>query len=416
MQCWLLSLTIVFGGAAGRLLRVPARQADGDSTSQRAVSLKLENHKDLLFSAKVTIGRQSFPAVFDSGSFETLVLSKHCSKCTNIGVPVYDNTSSSTFRNGGTRAKLHGFGSGPVICEQDFETVEVGDSESPLKALGVPFWQVLDHDLSVWHQRPATVSAIVGLGMTDRVPDQFERHSDKTLLSMLGVEQYGLCLEEGRGASGVLTFNPVFNPSGFIRVKVVGEVHWGLKLTDMRLGPNDNDPCKPSCGAIVDSGTSLIAAPVESINELAPTLNLIKDDCSNVNELPDLSFRLGGQTFTLPPELYVVEIMNPTSEAQGGLPWKCYPGFIALDMYSQFGPTWVLGLPFLRKYHAIFDRTGPNMFFAETSGECASTNAGGGYSPLFVNRRGNASRTRTRIDLNSTRLPPWAHASNAFRM
>jgi len=254
------------------------------------------------------------------------------------------------------------------------------------------------------------------LGMTHHVPDQFEGHSDKTLLSMLRVQQYGLCLERGRGAPGVLTFSPNFNPSRFIRVKVVGEIHWGLKLTDMRLGPDDDDPCNPSCGAIVDSGTSLIAAPMDAINSLAPTLNLIKEDCSNIDQLPNLSFKLGGQTFTLPPELYVVEIKNPVNKFNGGLPWKCYPGFIELNMHSQFGPTWILGLPFLRKYHAIFDRTGPNMFFAEANGECSSASAGHDYSPLLVGRRGSHSQARTRIDLNSSRLPPWARVSDSFRL
>merc|ERR1719316_1523594 len=48
----------------------------------------------------------------------------------------------------------------------------------------------------------------------------------------------------------------------------------------------------------------------------------------------------------------------------------CIPAFMQLDKMSQFGPVWILGMPFFRYYHSSFDRANKKMHFAKAGPKC----------------------------------------------
>ena len=79
------------------------------------------------------------------------------------------------------------------------------------------------------------------------------------------------------------------------KVEVVGQVHWGVKMGHFGISgdPSNTNVCKGGCGAIVDSGTSLIAAPKEVLMQMDGFLSQVRSDCSNVDQLPNLEFTLG---------------------------------------------------------------------------------------------------------------------------
>merc|ERR1719161_1767079 len=156
-------------------------------------------------------------------------------------------------------------------------------------------------------------------------------------------------------------------------------------MTDVRFGKNiPGAACGGStpCVAIIDSGTSLIAAPGIALMQLSDMVGPINEDCSNLKDLPTLHFNLGdGQQFTLPPAAYVMRINGAVLEAQTA--WDllffkpkirkvnmCMPAFMQLDMMSQFGPVWILGMPFFRYYHSSFDRKNKQMHFATAGPHC----------------------------------------------
>merc|ERR1719282_498964 len=78
-----------------------------------------------------------------------------------------------------------------------------------------------------------------------------------------------------------------------------------------------NSPCAGSngCAAIIDSGTSLIAAPGMALMQLSEQIPPIKEDCSNMHELPNLHFNIDGHDFELPPQAYVMRIKGASVEA-----------------------------------------------------------------------------------------------------
>merc|ERR1719199_391654 len=58
--------------------------------------LRLDNHNNVQYSAPLSIGSQTLPVIYDTGSFEILVLSKLCKSC-EARHAVYDNKLSSSF-------------------------------------------------------------------------------------------------------------------------------------------------------------------------------------------------------------------------------------------------------------------------------------------------------------------------------
>eukprot|EP00928_Gymnodinium_smaydae_P010983 TRINITY_DN14122_c0_g1_i1.p1 TRINITY_DN14122_c0_g1~~TRINITY_DN14122_c0_g1_i1.p1 ORF type:complete len:221 (+),score=52.25 TRINITY_DN14122_c0_g1_i1:351-1013(+) len=135
------------------------------------------------------------------------------------------------------------------------------------------------------------------------------------------------------------------------------------------------------CTAIVDSGTSLIAAPGIALMQLSEQVSAIKEDCSNLHELPTLRFVIDGHLLELPPKAYVMRVTGASLEANDI--WDilffkpkirkldmCMPAFMQLDMESRHGPVWILGMPFFRYFHTTFDRKHKTMHFAVAGPNC----------------------------------------------
>merc|ERR1740130_124425 len=109
---------------------------------QRSVLLKrdvavdhnvhLDNYMNVQYSGPLTIGGQQMPVIYDTGSFEILVMSTLCDSCA-AGLAKYDSSKSTTFVSAGGLQAEHVFGSGPVQSQKGFENVQVGDGYSPYR-------------------------------------------------------------------------------------------------------------------------------------------------------------------------------------------------------------------------------------------------------------------------------------------
>lgn len=393
MKLWreLLCSTLLISVARGRLLRQPLapKQAPAPILGKKspivpasAYRQVLHNYENVQYYADFKIGGQNIAGIFDTGSFELLVRSTRCSMCVHP-TPPYDHTKSASYVENGTTIK-HVFGSGPCISYMGYDEVDVG----PMKAKDQAFWEIIEHQIQVLDK--AKFAAIVGIG-----PNFAYGNTEQTLLMSLGVDEFSVCLQKPVGSNGFLTWGPEqtnLQKSDYATAEVIGKHHWAAKMENVTFLKSATEahlasmPCGNGqpCVAIVDSGTSLIAAPAAALMALSEQIEPIADDCSNLDSLPTLRFHVGGQLLELPPQAYVMRIKGATLEADSV--WDilffkpkvrkidmCMPAFMQLDMTSQHGPVWILGMPFFRYYHTTFDRQAKELRFAPSGPNCMPT-------------------------------------------
>mmetsp|Transcript_33431 Transcript_33431/g.92526 ORF Transcript_33431/g.92526 Transcript_33431/m.92526 type:complete len:457 (-) Transcript_33431:106-1476(-) len=406
------------GRAAWRPSLASAHGDTGGDGAPKALTLRLRNVFNAQYHGEVYIGGQRLLVIFDTGSFDLLTLSTLCSAC-GAHAPTYDAGLSQTFRPGSGHIEDFPFLSGTVQARQDFESVIVGSSSSHRRADGMPFWQVVGHNLTVWDDPlGGQFSAIVGLCHPGQVPAGFAmpEASAETLLGRLGIERFAFCLEAQPQAPGWLTLGlPAELPTdlGFRTVPVVVATYWAAKVTRAAVGSVSLTLCTPSCAAIVDSGTSVLLLPRPVLNALENVLNTSASippplagtayPCGVIDRFPDLVFEMGDSTFTIPPSAYMVQ--------DSGLGGDCVLAARGIDRKSTLGPIWLLGLPFLRHYYTIFDRAGPSLHVAKTRVHCPADLTG---LTRFWGEKAGTVAAPVRMDTRAVRTPVWAtHGASA---
>jgi hypothetical protein len=406
----------------------------------------LSNFNNVQYSGTFSLGGQSLPVVYDTGSFEILVLSTLCTSCSPT-LAKYDSSRSTTFVSAGGLEAQHVFGSGPVNSRKGFETVWIGDANSPYHVANMPFWEVTDHDIAVWNEH-AHFSGIVGLCHPAQVPPGFSateknQPGDYTLLAASQIDAFSFCFQRhSQNASGYFQMGPstaaLAQSGNFVPLPVVGHVHWGVSMTHIgAAGVAVDNPCVPSCGAIIDSGTSLIAAPPSASGLINALKSMVKSDCSNIDALPVLHLTLGGVNIELPPRAYVIKasllglripldpvgvwdfiVNGPTTTVVD----QCTVAFMTIEKDSQFGPVWILGMPFMRYYYSIFHRSSKQIYVAKASPTCQVPYGGphvfaniSNISDAKGTLRGSSTTGYSKsdflptwVDLKAARLPKWA--------
>jgi len=151
----------------------------------------------------------------------------------------------------------------------------------------------------------------------------------------------------------------------FTWTNVTDSGYWAVALDAVKLGDFLNISLSKS--AVVDSGTSLLAGPEREVGAIALMLGAQKMQGLYVvpceQDLPDITFTLGGKDFSLSgPDLVIQRV--------GSL---CILGLQSIRLRT---PMWILGDVFMRKYYVQFDWGQRRVGFAlaSTGGAGNSTN------------------------------------------
>eukprot|EP00933_Yihiella_yeosuensis_P017447 TRINITY_DN14572_c0_g2_i1.p1 TRINITY_DN14572_c0_g2~~TRINITY_DN14572_c0_g2_i1.p1 ORF type:complete len:457 (+),score=48.34 TRINITY_DN14572_c0_g2_i1:56-1426(+) len=336
-------------------------------------TVTLKNSANIQYSGDFTIGQQTLPVIFDTGSFEVLTLSTRCKNCAaNLGL--YDESKSISFKKG-ENIGSHKYVSGEIITQEGYDDLRIGGTDSPHVAKGMTFWLVTSHSMSFWSNGRSIFSGIVGLSHVNKLPLAFSGDNNdlRSMLTEMGIKSFSLCLSRSTSASfppGYLSFGfdaakmMAEHPGNFQSASVVGDTHWSTLLSGLQIdGIDTSNYCKPHCSALIDSGTSLLAFPLSFKSVTDRLTDRISSDCSNIDQLPVLSFNLGDGRVLLPPKAYVFK------GSKDGKP-ACRGGFMHIQKKSQFGEVFMLGMPFLRYYYTIFDRQNSKLHFARSTNDC----------------------------------------------
>jgi cathepsin D len=331
----------------------------------------LANYRNTQFTGEISFGNpeDKFEVIFDTGSANLWINSVLCNDPGCLKRRQYNHFNSPTFRELGLDLTVQ-FGTGELSGVINTDTIfmagveiEEQDFAEIHKELGEVFLES-KFDGIVGLAYPA-MSAYGFLPIFDNIMMQdkldqnvFSFYFDKTAGSVTSKLILG-------GVDETLITGPVkYFP-------VVDKYYWTIEASNVMLNDNDLGLCPEGCKLVADTGTSLLTGPAAIVEVLLEWIDL-KEDCSNYDELPDISFVLphgrnegdyvsNGEEIklTLTPKEYVVKAFNFIAFKE-----QCAVSIMPLDVPRPHGPLWILGDVFLSKYYSVYDRDHDMVGFA----------------------------------------------------
>ena len=277
----------------------------------RSTCLTARNYLNTQYTVPVTVGNTSFWMVPDSGSFELLVPSASCSECRCLDSSSQCCTEARTDNKQtyaqpalSQRQVTMTFGQGPVMGTITSDSVRVNELSTNNQSV------VLINEHKVQGYCESSYDGVLGLGHR-----KYARESDQdtALLTTLGMDSFSICFGRNTDEPGRLIVGGGLPRLRYYDIPVIGTRHWAVQMMGASFGGGSTGRVcdrPPYCGAIIDSGTSLLAGPRELVASMLDGLGQpVAEDCSNVHDLPNLVLQLGppGQqlNITLTPDIYV---------------------------------------------------------------------------------------------------------------
>ena len=293
--------------------RIPLKKADltaEDIDAQRmyyeyaaeAMSLggelPVKDYMNTQYFVEISVGTpaQTFTVVPDTGSSNLWMYGSGCYSLACLRHHRYKSSKSSSYVKDGQDFKIE-YGSGGVEGFVSKDKVTMGDATATMsfgeihKTSGAMFLvSQLDGILGLAWDTISVDKLPVFIQESDLTDHSFSfylhNNPDKSYMEIPGTD-------EGNGFTKIATHD------------VIEQTYWTLNLTGLKQGDKDI----PATGfkGVIDSGTSLIAGPEAIVNPLIDGITVAKD-CSGVDDLPDLTFKLDDHEYILKPSDYVLEI------------------------------------------------------------------------------------------------------------
>jgi len=413
------------------------RPAALHATFNERIKQVLLNHQDTLYTGTIDMGGETIEGILDTGSFELVVFGKHCMTC---GTAVaYDHDKSSNY-SAGTNMKQLSYGSGSCNTRDGYDAVSCGG----LKAEKQAFWETMNCRMPLLAN--AEFNAIVGVGPpgeavyeAEHLVAQYEdmlsedarplfgwtkgmlenglRRAKETLvlaktkpdlIEQFKVNRFSACFGRVPGSVGYMIWNDENreHSAGVVSVDVPGDVTWSVKIQGASFvksggGEEKMIGCHTmGCGAIVDTGTTLIGVDTDTYQAAFDYIAGLQTDCSDMSKFPNLIFDLGdGKKLTLPPDSYISEVYGLVSDDLNRL-WRrnesspfedkrpmsfrttergqvvmCQLMFMDMGtVMTSAGYQMILGMAVFREYYTTFDlgtgRGTRKMQFSPANEQC----------------------------------------------
>lgn len=244
------------------------------------------------------------------------------------------------------------YGGGYIKGIKKIDSVWIDDLEVPEQEI----FEVIQED----RRSTLNFSCLVGLGFPELAPNGELLLFDNMMKNGLLSQNLFTAYYYNDGDHSALYFGDIRSEyyTGEIHyVPVQKRYHWNIKIDDIKVNGESTGVCDETegCQGLVDTGTN--SNSFESIQYEVIMQNFGAISCSNINNLPILTYVIDGKDYTLEPSEY----MKEDSE-------ECDASFIQMDVFrGTEPPAMVLGVVFMQKYFTIFDRTddsNPRIGFA----------------------------------------------------
>lgn len=329
-----------------------------------SVNMYINNYADTTYYGPISVGTppQSFLVLFDTGSSNLWVDSIYCNTQACNAHKKFNPHTSSTYSTKGQSVFLS-YGSGSLYGVFGYDTVSVGGIVIPNQEIALSTYEPGDV-FAV-----AKFDGILGLaypsisaGKQTPVMDNMMSHN------LLNANLFAFYLSGDAQQGSVLSFGDVDSSlyQGQIYwTPVISESYWEIGVQGFQINGQETGWCSQGCQSIVDTGTSALTAPGQYLGDLMQAIGAQGNeygtytvDCSQVNNLPTLSFVISGATLPLPPSAYI------SQQTQNGYQ-SCTVNITPTYLPSKNGqPRWIFGDVFLREYYSIFDRANNRLGFA----------------------------------------------------
>jgi hypothetical protein len=316
----------------------------------------ISDYQNAQYFGPIKVGNpyQTLQVVYDTGSSNLWVPNPECCGWLTRH-HLYHNAKSSTYKANGTEFKI-AYGSGPVSGFYSEDMITIANVEIPdytfaevnnVKGLGMAY-------------KVGKFDGICGMAW-DTISVDGVRTPVQGLMESGQVQEQVFAFYMGNNAPGELVVGGVDTKhySGdFHYVPLKLKAYWqialdGLKLNGQAVGSTQN--------AIVDSGTSLLAAPTADAEAIAKELGLKsvlgKEYTVDCDQKYKITHTLGGKDFDLDETDMILGSMS----AMNGGGNRCLFAMIAMDVPAPAGPLWILGDTFMRRYYVKFDVGGERI-------------------------------------------------------
>jgi len=343
------------------------RQDTSDKAAKGKTDVVLQNVMDAQYFGEIGIGTppQKFRVIFDTGSSNLWVPSKHCSWF-NVACAThrqYKDSASSTFQKNGTAFAIQ-YGTGSLTGYMSQDSVKMGDITVQRQLFGEAIKE------PGYTFVAAKFDGILGMGfpsiaVTGAVPVfnnmMYQKLVDEPVFA------FWMNRDPTADIGGEMTLggtDPAHYHGNVTWAPVTLRAYWEFAVEGMVMG--GEELCPGGCKAIADTGTSMMTGPKEAVDKIvkmvgaegAQGVNMV--DCDKLGSLPTFTITISGTKFPLTPEQYVMKI---TEMGQT----MCLLAMMGMDIPPLAGPLWILGDVFHGPYYTIYDFGKERVGFAESA-------------------------------------------------
>ena len=345
----------------------------------------------LQYSGTVYLGTplQAFSLIFDTGSSWTWVNDINCGENCHSSA-VFDRNTSSSFVSANTTVSL-GYGTGSGTAEKAWETMALGpNGEGRVRNQTILLMQS-SMDFHGMQADGILVSDTQGLGFNELSDGEFTLMDNLKRENVISeavfaiyMNDVGMMMLDKKEANLSSSISiggwnlTKYATSEITWVRAYTSIgHWLVRVESVTFGDSLlADSFQP---AIVDSGTSLLVAPVLQLWELMGRLaseeewmdlgGLWAFQCDGVENFPELKFDIEGHIFSIPASMYLHHVSN-----------LC----ILLMSEMQGFDLWILGTVFLRAYYTIFHMDYHEIGFATSINYPPKSESEGIFSVILL--------------------------------